>query len=134
LSLVRSITFTFSSTECMNRLYITLVRSKLEYKSAIQLSQLMPISWNALSRRFRPTILIVFFLKSITAILLLWRSYNCALHVWGGIALMHFFLFKFTLVLYSVLFWKLLVFEFLLGVSETLLSSILTFLEPERSH
>jgi hypothetical protein len=34
---------------------------------------------------------------------------------------MHSFLFRFTLVLNSVLqFWKLLVFEFLLGVSQTL--------------
>jgi hypothetical protein len=34
------------------------------------------------------------------------------------------FLFKFTLVLNSVLFWKLLVFEFLLGVSETFLCMV----------
>jgi hypothetical protein len=38
---------------------------------------------------------------------------------------MHCFLFKFTLVLNSVLlFWKLVVFEFLLGTSETLLCSM----------
>jgi hypothetical protein len=38
---------------------------------------------------------------------------------------MHSFLFKFTLVLISLLlFWKLLVFEFLLGISETLLCSV----------
>jgi hypothetical protein len=37
---------------------------------------------------------------------------------------MHSFLFKFTLVLNSVLFWKLLVFEFILGKSETLLCSV----------
>jgi hypothetical protein len=37
---------------------------------------------------------------------------------------MHCFLFKFTLVLNSVLlFWQLLIFEFLLGTSETLLCS-----------
>jgi hypothetical protein len=40
---------------------------------------------------------------------------------------MNSFLFKFTLVLNSVLlFWKLLVFEFLLGISETLLCSVTT--------
>jgi hypothetical protein len=38
---------------------------------------------------------------------------------------MHCFLFKFTLALTSVLlFWKLLVFEFLLGIPETLLCSM----------
>jgi hypothetical protein len=37
---------------------------------------------------------------------------------------MHFFLFRFTLVLNCVLFWKLLVFEFLLGISETLFCSM----------
>jgi hypothetical protein len=38
---------------------------------------------------------------------------------------MHCFLFKFTLVLNSaLLFWKLLVFESLLGISETYLCSI----------
>jgi hypothetical protein len=35
LGLVRSITFTFSSLDCMHRLYITLVRSKLEYGSVV---------------------------------------------------------------------------------------------------
>jgi hypothetical protein len=40
---------------------------------------------------------------------------------------MHSFLFMFTLVLNSVrLFWKLLVFEFLLGISETSLCSTST--------
>jgi hypothetical protein len=37
---------------------------------------------------------------------------------------MHSYLFKCTLVLNSVLFWKLFVFEFLLGISETFLCSI----------
>jgi hypothetical protein len=38
---------------------------------------------------------------------------------------MHYFLFKFTLVLNSVfLFWKLLLFEFLLGSSETAFFSV----------
>jgi hypothetical protein len=37
---------------------------------------------------------------------------------------MHCFLLKFTLALNSVLFWKLLVFEFLLGTSETALFSV----------
>jgi hypothetical protein len=38
---------------------------------------------------------------------------------------MHSFLFKFTLVLNSVLlFWKLLVFEFLVGISDTLIYSM----------
>jgi hypothetical protein len=36
---------------------------------------------------------------------------------------MHSFLFKFTIVLNSVLSWKLLVSEFLLGISETLLNA-----------
>jgi hypothetical protein len=35
LGLVRSITFNFSSVECMLRLYTTLVRSKLEYASVV---------------------------------------------------------------------------------------------------
>jgi hypothetical protein len=40
-------------------------------------------------------------------------------------ALFFFFLFEFTLVLNSVLlFWKLLVFEFLLGISEDFLCSL----------
>jgi hypothetical protein len=43
------------------------------------------------------------------------------------VIIMHCFLFKFTLVLYSVLlFWKLLVFEFLPGIAETLLCSMST--------
>jgi hypothetical protein len=37
---------------------------------------------------------------------------------------MHCFLFEFTLVLNSVLFWKLLVFEVLLGTLETLFCSV----------
>jgi hypothetical protein len=37
---------------------------------------------------------------------------------------MRSFLLKFTFVLNSVLVWKLLVFEFLFGISETLLCSI----------
>jgi hypothetical protein len=37
---------------------------------------------------------------------------------------MHCWVFKFTLVLNSILFWKLLAFEILLGTSETLLCSI----------
>jgi hypothetical protein len=35
LGLVRSITFNFSSLECLLRLYITLVRSKMEYASIV---------------------------------------------------------------------------------------------------
>jgi hypothetical protein len=42
--------------------------------SGIQLRQLMPTSWNASSRGLRPSVLIVSFLKSISLILLLWRS------------------------------------------------------------
>jgi hypothetical protein len=40
LGLVRTITFNFSPLECMLRLYITLIRSKLEYVSVI---------WNSLT-------------------------------------------------------------------------------------
>jgi hypothetical protein len=57
-------------------LYIAVVRSKLEYASVvwIQLCQQIPTNWNASSRGLRPPVLIVSFLESITAILLLWRS------------------------------------------------------------
>jgi hypothetical protein len=93
--------------------------------SGIQLRQLMPTSWNASSRGLWPCVLTVSFLKSITTILLLWRNQNFTLCVWGGITSMHSFLFKFALVLNSVLlFWKLLAFEFLLGTSETSLCSV----------
>jgi hypothetical protein len=41
------------------------------------------------------------------------------------VIIMHYFLFKFTLVLYSVLlYWNLLVFEFLLDIAETSLCSM----------
>jgi hypothetical protein len=44
--------------------------------SGIQLCQLMPTCWNASSRGLRPPVLIVVFLRSITFILLLWRSHH----------------------------------------------------------
>jgi hypothetical protein len=109
LGLVSSITFTFASPECMHRLYNRLVRSKLEYMSFVwnSICQLMPTWWNESSRGLRPSVLIVSFLTSITAILLLRRRWNCTLFVWGGVASMHSFLFKFTLVLNAVLLvWK----------------------------
>jgi hypothetical protein len=35
LGLARSISFTFSSLDCMHKLYIALIRSKLEYASVV---------------------------------------------------------------------------------------------------
>jgi hypothetical protein len=52
---------------------------------------------------------------------LLWSSFNCTLFLWVGIASIASFLLKYTLVSKSaLLFWKSLVSEFVLGISESL--------------
>jgi hypothetical protein len=56
-------------------LYITLdLGLNTRLMSGIQLRQMIPTNWNASSRGLRPSVLIVSFLKSITAILLLWSN------------------------------------------------------------
>jgi hypothetical protein len=62
LGLIRSITLTFSSLDCLYVLYFTLVRSKLEYASSVgTLSRLpMPTSSSTSSRSLRPSVSIVF--------------------------------------------------------------------------
>jgi hypothetical protein len=76
LGLVRSFTFNFSSLECMLRLCITLVRSKLEYASVVwnSITSTDANKLERISRGLRPSVLIVCFLKSIIVILLFWRS------------------------------------------------------------
>jgi hypothetical protein len=73
MGLVCGISFAFSSLECMHRLYIKLVRSKLQHAplSGSLLRQLMATGSKASSRGLRPSVLTVSFLKSITTLLLL---------------------------------------------------------------
>jgi hypothetical protein len=78
LGLVHSITFNFSSLECMLRLYTALVRSKPEDASVVW-NSIMSTDANKLEHiqhrlGLRPSVLIVSFLNSINIILLLWRS------------------------------------------------------------
>jgi hypothetical protein len=75
LGLVSSITFTFASP--MHRLYnkldLSLNACPLSRNKLLML-MLMLTSWSVSSRGLRSSVLIVSFLKSVTAILLLWRS------------------------------------------------------------
>jgi hypothetical protein len=78
LGIARSITFIFSSLECMHRLYITLVRSELEHASVVWNST---TSTDANKRThsaevLRPSVLIVSFLKSLAL-----EEFNCTLYV-----------------------------------------------------
>jgi hypothetical protein len=73
LGLVRTLTFSFSSLDCLYMLYFTLVRSKLEYALLfrILLRLLMPTNWNASSRSLQPFVIIISFPMSNTAMLML---------------------------------------------------------------
>jgi hypothetical protein len=128
LCLVRSITFNFSSLECMLRLYITLVRTKLGYASVVWTSitstdanKLECIQQRFAALCFNPFSPQVHYCYSLALEELKLHNLRMRKH-----RLDTLFLIQSPLVLNSVLlFWKLMVFEFLLGISETLLCSCL---------
>jgi hypothetical protein len=112
----------------MHRLYITLVRSKHDYTTVV---------WNSLTltdankleriqRRFAALCFNRFFPQVHYYYSLVLKKLKLHTLILGDITSMHSFLFKFTLVLNSaLLFWKCLVFEFLLAISDIALFSLL---------
>jgi hypothetical protein len=95
LCLVCTLLFSFSSLDCLYLMYFTIVRSKLEYISLFGIQLWLWMLTN-------------------------WNASSTSL------LLMHCSLLKFTLVLNSVLtFWRLLVFESVLGMSENFHCSVL---------
>jgi hypothetical protein len=107
-----------------NRLYITLVRSKLVYATIVW-NSIMSTDANKLERiqqRFAAFCFNRLFPQVHYSYTITLEKINCTLCVWGGITSMHRSFFKFTVALDSVfLFCKLLVFEFLLGTLQILL-------------
>lgn len=90
--------------------YFIVVRSKLECALMfdIPLRVLMPTNWNASNANLQPLFNISF----------------PHVHYSHSYALRHYSVFKFTLALnFVLLFWKLSVFEILLGISESFLCS-----------
>jgi hypothetical protein len=76
LGLVRSVTFTFLSFECMYMLYFTLIRYMLEYASVV-LNPIASTEANKLEciqQHFQPSVLIVYFPMSIIVLLMLYNS------------------------------------------------------------
>jgi hypothetical protein len=76
LGLVRSITFTFSSLDFMHKLYIALIRSKLEYTSVVwnSITSTDASKLERIQRRFAALCFNRFFLTSIIVIFLLWNT------------------------------------------------------------
>jgi hypothetical protein len=70
LGLVRSITFTFSSLDCMHKLYIALIRSKVEYASVVwnSITSTGASKLERIQRRFAALCLIDFSLTFITVL------------------------------------------------------------------
>lgn len=124
VGLICSVTFIFSSLECMYKLYFTLLTSKI-LLFRILLRLLMRRNWDTCSRSLQPSVLIIFFPKSTTLMLVLYSSQNCTPCVRGDITSMHCSLLNFTLILnFALLFWKVLAFELVLGISECFLCSM----------
>jgi hypothetical protein len=125
LGLVRRVIFLLLPQLHRHVLYFTTVRYKFEYASVVW-NSIMCINANELETAHQNVVALCF--NNLLSLIHYSDAYaleHLKFHGRRDIMLVNCSLFKFTLLLnFSFPFWKLLVFEFLIGISETFLCSL----------